>query len=144
MAVGQLWWLIFVAVLACWCKTGSSLLLLNSVPFKWLRMLTKDPVGVIEVKAVLNAIGCMRPYWPQLKRGTQKGLHEVTRVSRSSWFNMFRVLRVGRRLPRRTLWIASAILLTSITRSTTSCSKLVENCSLHPLQEKVTFSRNVI
>ena len=54
MAVGWLWWLIFVAVLNCWCKTRSSLLLLNSVPFKWLRMSTKDPVEVVEVKAVLT------------------------------------------------------------------------------------------
>ena len=54
MAVGWLWWLIFVAVLNCWCKTWSSLLLLNSVPFKWLRMLTKDPVEVVQVKVVLT------------------------------------------------------------------------------------------
>ena len=54
MVVGRLWWLIFVAVLNCWCKTWSSLLLLNSVPFKWLRMLTKDPVEVVEVKVVLT------------------------------------------------------------------------------------------
>ena len=54
MAVGQLWWLIFVAALNCWCKSPSSLLLLNSVPFKWLRMSTKDPVEVVEVKLVLT------------------------------------------------------------------------------------------
>ena len=53
MAIGWLWWLIFVAVLNCWCKTRSSLLLLKSVPFKWLRMSTKDPVEVVEVKVVL-------------------------------------------------------------------------------------------
>ena len=41
-------------MLNCWCKTWSSLLLLNSVPFKWLRMLTKDPVEVVKVKVVLT------------------------------------------------------------------------------------------
>ena len=40
-------------MLNCWCKTRSSLLLLNSVPFKWLKMLRNNPDEVVEVKAVL-------------------------------------------------------------------------------------------
>ena len=93
-----------------------------------------------------NFPGISRPWFPveHRWRGTQKGLHEVTRVSRSSCFNMFRVLRVGRRLLRRRSWIALAILLPSTTRSATSWVRLVEKGSLHPLQEKVTFSRNTI
>ena len=54
MAIGWLCWLIFVAVLNCWCKTRSTLLLLSSVAFKLLRMSTKDPVKVVEVKGVLT------------------------------------------------------------------------------------------